>query len=107
MNSSLLPASTLNVASTHVQAALPSGSEPSGPKPSWAIEAGVGAGLVRHAVDPDLAVGVSVRLTAEIVWVIDGGHCRLAQPMTRCGMPETSLDGSPALPAASIARTIT
>ena len=44
MNSSLLPASTLKLASTQIQAGLPAGLLPSGPKPSWARRLGVAPG---------------------------------------------------------------
>ena len=57
-NSSLLPASVLNVASTHVQSPLVAGSEPSGPKPACACRPDGRARLGGDAVDPDLAVDV-------------------------------------------------
>ena len=103
-NSSLFPTFVLNAASTHVQAAE-AGSLPSGPKPSCASSDGGGPA---RFVTPSIQTWPytsAVRETAEIMCVSVGGHCRFAQPISRCGSAVTSFDGQLGLPAASRART--
>ena len=48
---------------------------------------------------------LSVRFVTLIVCVIDGGHCKFAQPMVKCGSALTSFESELSFPAASSACT--
>src|SRR5712691_3454056 len=99
-NSSLFPVSVLKCASTHVQAGLPSGLEPSGPKPSCACSDGAGPGLLVSPSIHTWPYALSVRSTTLIVCVMEGGHWRFDQPIVRWGSALTSFESPLSFPAA-------